>query len=66
MPAGRARADKASARVPDEAAAAAGADALLSYVGSYQKKFAGTVTEADAWKSASRVLFASNEFMYVD
>jgi hypothetical protein len=66
LPAGRARADKAISRILNREASAADADAMLSYVDSFQKKFAGKMTEADAWQSACRVLFASNEFMYVD
>ncbi|MBZ2181042.1 MAG: PSD1 and planctomycete cytochrome C domain-containing protein [Acidobacteria bacterium] len=63
---GRPRADKAISRILNREASAADADAMLSYVDSFQKKFAGKMTEADAWQSACRVLFASNEFMYVD
>jgi hypothetical protein len=66
IPAGRSRADKAISRILNREASAADADAMLSYVDSFQKKFAGKMTEADAWQSACRVLFASNEFMYVD
>jgi hypothetical protein len=41
-------------------------DTGLSFVTSFQTKFAGKRTEADAWFSLTRVLIASNEFIYVD
>jgi len=41
-------------------------DAGLTYVASFQKKFSGKRTEADAWFSFSRILIASNEFIYLD
>ncbi len=41
-------------------------DAGLTYVANFQKKFAGKRTEADAWFSFSRILIASNEFIYLD
>lgn len=65
-PAGRPRVDRAIARILNREASAPEADAMLSYVDSFQKKFAGKMTEVDAWQSACRVLIASNEFMYVD
>ena len=60
------RVDRAITRILNREASPAEADAMLSYVDSFQKKFAGKMTEADAWQSACRVLIASNEFMYVD
>lgn len=66
VPAGRPRVDRALATILNREATAPEADAMLSYVDSFQKKFAGKMTEADAWQSACRVLIASNEFMYVD
>jgi cytochrome c553 len=65
-PAGRPRVDRAISRILNREASPAEADAMLSFVDSFQKKFAGKMTEADAWQSACRVLIASNEFMYVD
>ncbi len=65
-PTGRERVNWAISRILNRDATAAEADGILSYVDSFQKKFAGKMTEADAWQSACRVLIASNEFMYVD
>jgi len=65
-PTGRERVDWAVSRILNRDATAAEADGILSYVDSFQKKFAGKMTEADAWQSACRVLIASNEFMYID
>ncbi|MGH9632845.1 MAG: PSD1 and planctomycete cytochrome C domain-containing protein, partial [Bryobacteraceae bacterium] len=41
-------------------------DAGLTYVSSFQQKFAPKRTEADAWFSLSRILIASNDFIYLD
>jgi len=45
---------------------AAEIDNALSYISGFQSKFGGKRTEADAWFSLSRVLIASNEFIYLD
>jgi hypothetical protein len=45
---------------------AAEVDRALSYIGSFSRKFGAKRTEADAWFSLSRILIASNEFIYVD
>jgi uncharacterized protein YeaO (DUF488 family)/mono/diheme cytochrome c family protein len=41
-------------------------DAGLTYLSSFQKKFAAKRTESDAWFSLCRVLISSNEFVYLD
>ena len=41
-------------------------DTGLSYLNQFQLKFAGKRTEADAWLSLSRILLASNEYIYLD
>ncbi|MBX5496762.1 MAG: DUF1553 domain-containing protein, partial [Bryobacteraceae bacterium] len=53
-------------RVLNREPEAAEIDNALSYVSGFQSKFGGKRTEADAWFSLSRVLIASNEFIYLD
>jgi hypothetical protein len=53
-------------RVLNREPAAAEVDDALSYIGSFTQKFGAKRTEADAWFSLTRVLIASNEFIYVD
>jgi hypothetical protein len=41
------------------------ADAGLTYIDSFRKKFA-QASELDAWQSFCRILLASDDFIYVD
>ncbi len=41
-------------------------DSALTYVENYRKRFGGDSAERDAWQSITRVLMASNDFIYVD
>jgi hypothetical protein len=59
------RVDELYLRILNRMPNAAEEDSVLSYTASFHQKFPQT-TEADAWHSAARVLFASNEFIYVD
>jgi hypothetical protein len=41
-------------------------DALQTYLESFTQRFSASRTSADAWLSLSRILIASNEFIYVE
>jgi hypothetical protein len=41
-------------------------DNALSYLNQFQRKFAGKRSPDDAWLSFSRILLASNEYIYLD
>ncbi|HYZ82983.1 MAG TPA: PSD1 and planctomycete cytochrome C domain-containing protein [Bryobacteraceae bacterium] len=53
-------------RIINRHASAAEKDAALTYVNNFRKRFAEKRSEEDAWFSFTRVLIASNEFLYVD
>ena len=52
-------------RVLNRAATAAEVDSALSYAASFRQRFP-KMQEAEAWQSMTRILLASNEFIYVD
>jgi hypothetical protein len=60
------RVEKAYLRTLNRKATAEELDSALTYVSNFQKRFAGTTAEADAWQSFCRVLMASSDFVYVD
>jgi hypothetical protein len=57
--------DRVYRKVLNRPATAAEVDNALSYAASFRQRFPKTV-ESDAWASLTRILLASNEFIYVD
>jgi len=62
---GKQRAERIYMRVLNRPASAAEVDNALSYAASFRQRFP-KMQEADAWQSMTRILLASNEFIYVD
>lgn len=52
-------------RVLNRTPTAAETDNAISYTASFRQRFPKTI-DSDAWQSMTRILFASNEFIYVD
>ncbi len=61
----KAKVERVFLRVLNRTPSAAEVDNALSYAASFRQRFPKT-NEADAWQSMTRVLLASNEFIYVD
>lgn len=61
----KAKVERVFLRVLNRTPTAAEVDNALSYAASFRQRFPKT-NEADAWQSMTRVLLASNEFIYVD
>jgi cytochrome c553 len=62
---GKQKVERVFLRVLNRAPSAAEVDNALSYAASFRQRFP-KMLEADAWQSMTRVLMASNEFIYVD
>jgi hypothetical protein len=60
------RLEKIYLRTLNRRPAAEEADSALTYVANYRNRFGGANAERDAWQSLTRVLMASNDFIYVD
>lgn len=59
------RAARLYVKILNRSATPAEVDGALSYAAAFQKQFP-KMQESDAWQSLARILFASNEFIYVD
>jgi cytochrome c553 len=59
------RAERMYLKILNRAVTPAETDSALSYAAAFQKQFP-KMQESDAWQSLARILFASNEFIYVD
>jgi len=62
---GKQKVERVFLRVLNRAPSAAEVDTALSYASSFRQRFP-KMQESDAWQSMTRVLLASNEFIYVD
>ncbi len=61
-----ARVGRAYVRILNREAKPAEVDDALTYLARYRERFPSETGELEAWQSLSRVLFASNDFVYVD
>jgi cytochrome c553 len=59
------RVERLYLRVVNRTPSAAEVDGALSYAANFRQRFPKT-SEADGWQSVTRILLASNEFIYVD
>jgi len=59
------RAERLYLKILNRSARPAEIDNAMSYTAAFQKQFP-KMQESDAWQSLARILFASNEFIYVD